>query len=163
MQALLGIDAGLWEVLSVFILSMVPVVELRGAIPVATGLGFPWLQTFIICVIGNMVPVPFIMLFARAILKWLKRFPIFEKVILWVERKVEKNKGKVLKYSALGLILLVAVPLPGTGAWTGALVASFLDLRLKMAIPCIFIGVIIAGLIVTGVSYGFLEVVNFIK
>jgi uncharacterized membrane protein len=103
------------------------------------------------------------MLFARAILKWLKRFPKFERFILWIENKVEKNKGRILKYSVFGLIVFVMLPLPGTGAWTGALVATFLDMRLRTAIPCILIGVIISGLIMSGVSYGFLGFLDFIK
>ena len=163
MLAFFNIDAGLWEILTVFFLSMTPIIELRGAIPVAAGLGFPWFEAYILCVIGNMIPIPFIMLFARAILKWLRRFPIFERPILWVERKVEKNKKKVLRYSAFGLVVFVMLPLPGTGAWTGALVASFLDMRFRMAIPSIFIGVLLAGLIMCGISYGFLGILDFLK
>ena len=163
MQDVLGFDAELWEILSVFLLSMIPVFELRGAIPLAAGLGMPFPESYILCVIGNMIPVPFIMLFARAILKWLKRFPKFERFILWIENKVEKNKGRILKYSVFGLIVFVMLPLPGTGAWTGALVATFLDMRLRTAIPCILIGVIISGLIMSGVSYGFLGFLDFIK
>ncbi|MBQ1334706.1 MAG: small multi-drug export protein [Clostridia bacterium] len=163
MQDVLSFDAELWEILSVFLLSMIPVFELRGAIPLAAGLGMPFPESYILCVIGNMIPVPFIMLFARAILKWLKRFPKFERFILWIENKVEKNKGRILKYSVFGLIVFVMLPLPGTGAWTGALVATFLDMRLRTAIPCILIGVIISGLIMSGVSYGFLGFLDFIK
>jgi uncharacterized membrane protein len=163
MQDVLSFDAELWEILSVFLLSMIPVFELRGAIPLAAGLGMSFPESYILCVIGNMIPVPFIMLFARAILKWLKRFPKFERFILWIENKVEKNKGRILKYSVFGLIVFVMLPLPGTGAWTGALVATFLDMRLRTAIPCILIGVIISGLIMSGVSYGFLGFLDFIK
>ena len=163
MQDVLSFDAELWEILSVFLLSMIPVFELRGAIPLAAGLGMPFPESYILCVIGNMIPVPFIMLFARAILKWLKRFPKFERFILWIENKVEKNKGRILKYSVFGLIVFVMLPLPGTGAWTGALVATFLDMRLRTAIPCILIGGIISGLIMSGVSYGFLGFLDFIK
>ena len=163
MQALFNMDAGLWEILSVFFLSMIPVFELRGAIPLAAGLGMPFPESYIICVIGNMVPVPFIMLFARAIIKWLKRFPQFDRFILWIERKIEKNKAKILRFSVFGLIIFVMLPLPGTGAWTGALVATFLDMRLRTAIPSILIGVIISGLIMSGISYGFLSFLDFIK
>ena len=163
MQALFNLDAGLWEILSVFFLSLIPVFELRGAIPLAAGLGMPFPESYILCVIGNMIPVPFIMLFARAILKWLKRFPRFERLILWIEGKVEKNKRKILRYSTFGLIVFVMLPIPGTGAWTGALAATFLDMRFRTALPSIFIGVLISGLIMSGISYGFLGFLDFIK
>lgn len=162
MQPFLSINAGVGQILTVFLLSMTPVIELRGAIPVAAGFGFPWFETYVLCVIGNMIPVPFIMLFARAILKWLKRFELFRKIIEKIEHKVQNKSHKVLKYSVFGLFIFVMLPLPGTGAWTGALIASFLDMRFRYALPSIFCGVLVAGMIMTGISYGFLSFLSFL-
>ena len=114
---------------------MVPVVELRGAIPrgVIAGLSYP--EAFVISFIGNLLPIPFLILFK-------------------LEAKAEKNKEVVLKYEFWGLVLLVAIPLPGTGAWTGALVAAMMDMQLRRAMPAIILGVLIAGIIVTMITFG---------
>lgn len=157
-----NISASLWQILTVFLLSMLPIVELRGAIPVGASFGFPWFETFVISVVGNMIPVPFIILFSRGVFKWLKRTSFLKKVIEKIERKVENKSDKVLKYSVFGLFIFVMIPLPGTGAWTGALISSFLDIRLRYALVSIFAGVVVAGLIVTGVSYGFLSFLSFL-
>lgn len=149
------------HVLYVFVLSMVPVVELRGAIPLGAGLGLPWLLCFLICVVGNMLPVPFILLFIRAVLKWMKKIKYLDKIALWVEAKAHKHSHKVTRYAAWGLVFFVGVPLPGTGAWTGALIAAMLDMRMKYALPSIFAGVLIAGFIMSGASYGFLSALDF--
>lgn len=150
------------NILRVFLLSMVPVIELRGAIPLGVGLGMPWVETFIICVIGNMIPVPFIMLFFRHILCWMKRVKHLDKIALWLEKKAGKGSVKIMKYASLGLMLFVAIPLPGTGAWTGAAAAALMNMRMRYAIPMIFLGVVIAGFIMTGVSYGFLGFLSFL-
>ena len=128
----------------VFFLSMVPVLELRAAIPVGATLGLEWVANYLICVIGNMIPVPFILLFIRHVLEWMKKVPHLNKIAIWVENKAQKNTPKIQKYASLGLLIFVALPLPGTGAWTGALVAAMLDMRMKYAIPSIFCGVLIA-------------------
>ena len=133
----------------VFFLSMVPVLELRAAIPVGATLGLEWVANYLICVIGNMIPVPFILLFIRHVLEWMKKVPHLNKIAIWVENKAQKNTPKVQTYASLGLLIFVALPLPGTGAWTGALVAAMLDMRMKYAIPSIFCGVLIAGLIMS--------------
>ena len=138
----------------VFFLSMVPVLELRAAIPIGATLGLEWVANYLICVIGNMIPVPIILLFVRHVLEWMKKIPRLDKIALWVENKAQKNTPKVQKYASLGLLIFVALPLPGTGAWTGALVAAMLDMRMKYAIPSIFCGVLIAGLIMSLASYG---------
>lgn len=137
------------------LLSMVPVLELRAAIPIGCSLGLSAWQCALAAIIGNMIPVPFIILFIRAIFEYLRRhWPKLGNLVDRLEAKAEKKKPLVQKYAILGLTLLVAIPLPGTGAWTGALVAAMLDIRLKRAIPCIFLGVVIAAVIVTMVSYG---------
>lgn len=143
-----------------FLVSMVPIVELRGAIPIGVGMGLnPW-AAMAVAVAGNMVPVPFIILFIRKIFEWLRlRSPKLE---AWVENMESKAEGKwdrVRRYQLLGLTILVAIPLPGTGAWTGALIAGLFNIRMKYSIPCIFLGVLIAGVIVTGVTYGFTAIV----
>jgi len=137
-----------------FLMSMVPVIELRGALPSGVAMGLtPW-TAFIVSVIGNMVPVPFIILFIRRILDWMKRFDRFRRIAERLENKAKKHEDKIVKYEALGLFILVALPLPGTGAWTGSLVAAIFDLRLRNAVPVIFAGVITAGLIVLFITYG---------
>lgn len=137
-----------------FLMSMVPVIELRGALPSGVAMGLsPW-TAFAVSVIGNMVPVPFIILFIRRILDWMKRFEKFRQIAEKLENKAKKHEDKIVKYEALGLFILVALPLPGTGAWTGSLVAAIFDLRLRSAVPVIFAGVVTAGLIVLFITYG---------
>lgn len=135
--------------------SMVPVVELRGAIPIGVGLDLPLWVAIFVSVVGNMIPVPFIILFIRHIFKWMRKVSkTFARIVDKMEEKAEKHKDKVAKYGFWGLFILVAIPLPGTGAWTGALVAAMMDLRLKTALPAIFLGVVGAGIIVSVVTYG---------
>lgn len=134
---------------------MVPVVELRGAIPygVIAGLSVP--AAFIIAVIGNLLPIPFLVMFTRKVFEWLRKISSgLDSFVKKLEAKADQKKDVVLKYEFWGLVLLVAIPLPGTGAWTGALVAAMMDMRLKRAMPAITLGVLIAGVIVTTVTYG---------
>ena len=139
----------------VLLLSMVPVLELRAAIPVGCSLGLQAWECALAAIIGNMIPVPFIILFIRKVFDFLrKHWPSLGRLVDKLEAKAESKKPIVQKYAILGLTLLVAIPLPGTGAWTGALVAAMLDIRLKRAIPCILLGVVIAAAVVTMVSYG---------
>ena len=135
--------------LMTFLISMLPIVELRGAGPVGTALGLDPYLVLLFSIIGNIVPVPFIVIFARKIIQILKRTKFFSKIADRLESKVEKNKAKIIKYEKLGLFIFVALPLPGTGAWTGALVSSFLDLRLKNSFIPISAGVVTAGIIMT--------------
>lgn len=138
-----------------FLMAMVPVVELRGAIPygVIAGLSVP--AAFIIAVIGNLVPIPILVVFTRKVFEWLRtKSEWLDSIVRRLEAKADDKKEIVQKYELWGLVLLVAIPLPGTGAWTGALVAAMMDMRLKRAMPAIILGVIIAGVIVTTVTYG---------
>ena len=144
----------------VFLISMVPVVELRGAIPVGFAAGLPWYWSFIPAVIGNLLPVPFILLFICRIVSWLERKGYMKWATDFLERKVRKNAHKVQKYTTWGLMLFVAIPLPGTGAWTGALIAAFLGIEMKKALPTIAAGVVCAGLIMSVAIYG---AVGFLK
>ena len=140
--------------LKTLVTAMLPVLEIRGAIPVGVALGLdPWLA-FVVGFVGNMLPIPFLILLTRKVIEWLKKHKILIKFTRWLENKGSKGVQKVKKYSFWGLFILVAIPLPGTGAWTGALVASLLDMRLKRALPAIAMGVAVAGLIVLAVTYG---------
>lgn len=132
-----------------FLISIVPVIELRGGIPYAVSQGLdPWIA-FAASVLGNMLPVPFILLFIRKILQWMKRYPRLGKIAIKLEERAQRKSTKVKKSELIGLCILVAIPLPGTGAWTGALVAALMEMRLKRAVPTIFLGVLIAGILVT--------------
>lgn len=146
------------KILVTFLISMVPVIELRGALPIGVGMGLPPLTALIVSIVGNMVPVPFIIIFIRRILDWMHRFETFDRIATKLEAKAAKGGEKIVKYEMFGLFLLVAIPLPGTGAWTGSLVAAFFDLRLKNAVPVIFLGVIAAGIVVFLITYGVVAV-----
>lgn len=140
----------------VFFCSMIPIIELRGAIPMGAAFGLPWWQTFLISVIGNMLPVPFILLFINAILSWMEgcRVKLFNKFAGWLLRKAEKNREKIEKYAFWGLAIFVGVPLPGTGAWTGSLVGAVVHLKFWKALLSALIGVLAAGVVMTMISYG---------
>lgn len=148
----------IWNLFVTLVISAVPVIELRGAIPYALGNNIPWQLALITAVVGNMLPVPFILLFLRKVFEWLSKFKLTAPLVDWLERVARKKSRTVIKYAVIGLIILVAIPLPGTGAWTGALVASVLDIRLKTAVPAIFCGVVIAGIVVTALSLGAIHV-----
>ena len=140
--------------LTVFAISVMPVLELRGGLIAARLLEMDVLRAFFFCFVGNMLPIPFILLFIRKIFDWMRKWKHFGKIILKLEGKAEKHRKTIEKYGAWGLLILVAVPLPGTGAWTGALVAALMDIRMRRALPIIAVGVFIAGLIVGGISFG---------
>lgn len=150
------------EELCVFLCSLLPIIECRGAVPLGAVIGLPWWQTYLLAAAGNMLPVPFILLFIRAFLKYLtkSRVKFFNKVGNWLNEKVEKHKGKIEKYSYLGVMLFVALPVPGTGAWTGTLIASVLDLEPKKTFVFVLAGVLIATTIMTAVSYGLVALVG---
>lgn len=143
-------------------ISMTPILELRGSIPYGAAAGMPAWETIILSIIGNMLLTPLIIICSRGVLGWLKTKKLFRGFAEWSERRVMKNKGVVEKYKIIGLAVLVAIPLPGTGAWTGAMLAGLLNMRLKAALPAIFIGVVVAALIVGGVSYGFIGTLGFL-
>ena len=150
------------NIIYVFLISMVPLIELRGGIIAGAGLGLPWYVNFISCVIGSMIPVPFILLFIRQILSWMKNVPKLQKVAIFVENKAEKNKDKVARYATWGLALFVGIPLPGTGAWTGALVGAMLEMRMKHALLSIFVGVLLSATNLSVPSYGAVGVIKII-
>lgn len=146
--------------ITVFFISMLPIVELRGAIPVGASMDLPFLANYVICVVGNILPVPFLILFAKGILEWLSKFekigPFFAKII----RKADEKAKNLGKYELLGLFLFVAIPAPGTGAWTGSLIAAILRLRLVSAFLVIAAGVMASGLIMGIVSFGLFGIIG---
>ena len=149
--------------LIVFLISMVPLIELRGAVPYAVYLELPLLPSYIIAIIGNMIPVPLIYLFARKILNWGKDKKVIGKFCSWCLTKGEKG-GKKLEAKAknglyVALFLFVGIPLPGTGAWTGSLAASILDMDFKKSIVAVMCGVILAGIIMGLVSFGIFKII----
>lgn len=143
-----------------FAISAVPIIELRGAIPYGHNAGLPFYVSFLLAVLGNMLPVPFLVLFVRKIFNWLATMKIFRKTVAWMEKRVLGKQNVLIKYETIGLIILVAIPFPGTGAWTGAMLAGLLGMRLRDSVPAIFLGVIIAAVIVTAVMYGFIGAID---
>lgn len=142
-----------------FFVSMLPVLELRGAIPLGVGMGLPPLLSMAVSIIGNILPAPFIIIFIRRIFEWMRKKSVrLSHIVERLEAKAYRKKDFIYKWEVLGLIILVAIPLPGTGAWTGALVASIFDIRLRTAMPAIITGVIIAGIIITGLTVGFTKI-----
>lgn len=142
--------------LYIFVISMVPLIELRGAIPVSQVLGLPIIQSYIVCIIGNMLPVPIIYLFARKVLEWGADKPIIGKFFTFCLEKGEKGgqklQAKAGKGLFLALLLFVGIPLPGTGAWTGTLAASILDMDFKSSVLAVMLGVLLAGIIMLVLS-----------
>lgn len=141
--------------LCVFFCAMLPIIECRGAIPLGWALGLPWWQTFLLAFAGNILPVPFILLLIRKILSLMRdsRVKFFRSIAAWLDRKVEKHKGSIEKYGYWGVTLFVAVPLPGTGGWTGSLISAALEQRPKKAFPAVVLGVLIACTVMTLIFY----------
>ena len=144
------------EYLIVFLVSMVPLVELRGAIPYAISMGLPLLPSYIIAIIGNMIPMPFIFFFARKVLEWGKDKPVIGKFFTFCLEKGHKGGEKLLSKAKggvyLALLLFVGIPIPGTGAWTGTLAASILDMDFKKSVLAVIGGVLMAGVIMMALS-----------
>ena len=158
MQWLTQTSAG--EFLWTMLVSMVPVIELRGGLPFGVAAGLPVWASYIAAVIGNMLPVPFIIVYIRRIFLWMRRkLPKLNHLVDVLEEKAHLKGKTVTKYKYLGLLIFVAIPLPGTGAWTGALVAAFLDMPLRKAVPSIFGGVLLAGILVGLATIGVISLI----
>lgn len=142
--------------LCVFFCSMLPIIELRGAIPLGAVLGVPWWLNYILAVLGNILPVPFILLFIKKVLKWMtsSKIAFFNKIGTLLTDKADKNRTRIERFSFWGVCIFVALPLPMTGAWTGSLVAAFIDMKFWKALLSCFIGVLIAGVLMSLASYG---------
>ncbi len=137
-----------------FLTAMLPVLELRAAIPLGIAAGLPVPLVVLTAIAGNLLPIPLILLLIRRIFRWLRQFPKLGQMIDRIEKRAHIKGRKVQKYRTFGLVVLVAIPLPGTGAWTGALVADVLDIRMRTALPAIMLGVLIAALLMTAVTCG---------
>ena len=143
------------EALLTMLISMLPVVELRGGLPAGVAMGLPIPTAFAASLVGNMIPVPFIILFVRPLFRWVRvHIPRLGGFVARLESRAKEKSVDVSRYQTWGLLIFVAIPLPGTGAWTGALIAAVLNMRLKRAVPVIFAGVVIAGCIITVLTYG---------
>ena len=142
--------------LCVFFCSMIPIIELRGAIPLGAALGLPLWQSFTLSIVGNMLPVPIILLFVKKVLSFMSRCRVkfFNKVANYIYDKAEKNRAKIEKYSFWGVALFVGIPLPMTGAWTGSLVAAIIDMKFWKAVLSALVGVLCAGVVMALISYG---------
>ena len=142
------------KILTTFLVSMVPVIELRGAIPIGVARGLPFWAAVLVSIIGNLVPVPFIIIFIKKIFAFMReKMPKLNGLVTRLENKANSKSETVQKYAFWGLFIFVAIPLPGTGAWTGALIAAMLEMPLKKAFPSIMLGVLSAGAIVTFITY----------
>ena len=143
---------------------MIPIIELRGAIPIGIAADVPVWKTFLLSVVGNMVPVPFILLFIKKILAFMSnsKIKLFNKFANYLYKKAEKNRPKIEKYSFFGVALFVGIPLPMTGAWTGSLVAALMDMKFWKAMLSAFIGVLMAATIVTLIATGVFSFLNFL-
>lgn len=140
--------------LLVFIISLMPILELRGGILAAAILKLDPIPSYIISIVGNLLPIPFILLLINKIINWMKNSKHFKKVADWLEQKVQKHKGQIEKYGYLGIVLFVGIPLPGTGAWTGSLIASVLEMDRKKTFLAVLAGVFLASIIMMILSFG---------
>lgn len=182
-DGILAFFRGLPNELYVFVISMLPIVELRGAVPVGAAIGIPFYINYAVSVLGNLLPIPFILLFIPKILDFLAKFKFFRPIVEWVRKKADKYKGKIIKSETLkegsestskkaplkmtvgafaALMLFVAIPIPGTGAWTGALVASLFGMPKLHSFLAILSGVLICGVIMCLASYGVLGFLAFL-
>ena len=160
-NAIIGAFGGITSIafgkeILVFIISLLPILELRGGLIAAALLGLDPIPSYIISIIGNLLPIPFILLLINKILDWMRKSKHFSKIANWLDSKVEKHKGQIEKYGYLGVILFVGIPLPGTGAWTGSLIASVLEMDKKKTFLSVLLGVFLASIIMMVLSFGIL-------
>ena len=144
--------------LTVFIISLLPILELRGGLLAASLLGLDPMTSYLICVIGNILPIPFILWFLEKIFEWMKRFSTTHKIVTWLEKKAHAKKDQIQKYGYIGLMLFVGIPLPGTGAWTGCLIATVLQMDKKKSFLYAVLGVLMASIIMMIISFGLLKI-----
>lgn len=150
----------LGKFIATFFISMVPVIELRGGLPYGIGFGLDYPLALTAAILGNMLPVPFIIAYISRIFIWLRgKHKKLDDFVTKMERRAHLNGQKVEKYGPLMLLIFVGIPLPGTGAWTGALIAALLNMRMKQALPCIFLGVLMAAAIITALTFGVIHII----
>lgn len=162
MSQILSFFHSIIKELSVFFCSMLPIIELRGAIPLGAFYNFSLIKSFLLAVTGNIIPIPFIIIFAEKIFNFFRKFKITRNFVEKFEDRIAKKAMEVKTATQWGLMIFVAIPLPGTGAWTGALIAAFLQMKLKDAVKPIIFGILVAGIIVTAIAYGFLGFLSFL-
>ena len=158
-QSLVDLFGGLGKEVIVFIISMLPILELRGGLIAATLLNVDFLSGYIVSIIGNILPIPIVLLFLEKIFNFLKKFKTTNKIVTKLENKILSKKEQIEKYGYLGLLIFVGIPLPGTGAWTGAGLAVLLNLNKKKSFIYIFLGVVLASIIMSILSYGILDAI----
>lgn len=139
---------------AVFIVSMIPLIELRGSVIVGTAFGLPWLNVLLLSIIGNLIPIPFILIFGKKLIAWLKTLPMLARLTNWYEARLLSKSDTIQKFAFYGLWLFVGIPLPGTGAWSGSVIAALLDVPPKKSFAAVVCGVITAGIIMTIGSRG---------
>ena len=152
----IGLFSGINKEVIVFVISLMPILELRGGLLAASLLDVEFVRAAVICIIGNVLPIPIVLLFLRFVLDLFEKWSVTKKIVTWLEKKVEEKREQIDKYGYLGLTIFVGIPLPGTGAWTGALLAVMLGMNRKKAFVCILIGVLLAAIIMSILSYGIL-------
>ena len=152
-QSIVNLFGSLNHDVVIFIISLLPILEMRGGMIAATLLGVPYVRALIICVIGNIIPIPFILLFIKKIFAWLKNFKTTGRFVNWLEAKTLKKRGQIDKFGFWGLILFVGIPLPGTGGWTGALLASLLGIPVKKSSFAIGLGICLCAIIMSVATY----------
>lgn len=162
--AIVGLFSGFMAIpfgkeLIVFIISLMPILELRGGLIAAALLDLGMVPSYIISIVGNILPVPFILWFMSSILNWMRESKHLKKIAKWLDKKVKKHKGQIEKYGFLGLVLFVGIPLPGTGAWTGCLIASVLEMDKKKSFVAAVLGIFMASIIMMILSFGVLKTV----
>ena len=152
-------EMGLGRGVATFLVSILPIIELRGAIPIGVSLGLPVWQAALISIAGNILPVPFIIAFIRTFMDWLRtKSDRARRFVVWLEAKGSGPKAEKVRTAQFwGLLAFVAIPFPGTGAWTGALIAALLNMRMRRALPPIILGVLIAGLVVSLATAGVVQ------
>ena len=138
----------------VFIISMFPLLELRGGLLASALLDLPMWKAIGICIVGNIIPIPFILIFIKKIIRWMQGTRLFGKIANGLVHRVDKKKGTIEKFEFWGLVAFVGIPLPGTGAWTGSLIAALLDVKVKKAVAAELFGIVIATVIMCLISYG---------
>lgn len=139
---------------AVFIVSMIPLIELRGSVIVGTAFGLPWLNVLLLSIVGNLLPIPFILIFGKKLIAWLKTLPMLARLTNWYEARLLSKSDTIQKYAFYGLWIFVGIPIPGTGAWSGSVIASLLDVSPKKSFAAVICGVITAGIIMTVGSRG---------
>lgn len=139
---------------AVFLVSMIPLIELRGSVIVGTAFGLPWLNVLALSIVGNLIPIPFILIFGEKLIAWLETLPMLSRLTNWYEARLMSKSTTIQKYAFYGLWAFVGIPLPGTGAWSGSLIAALLDVPPKKAFAAVICGVLTAGIIMTIGSRG---------